>query len=257
MSKNSTGILAHDIEKAFNSVWHKGLVHKMLTLKLPRCITKLVLSFFSNRSFHVCVNGTNSKPYKIVAGVPQGSVLSPTLFNIFTSDLIISHCEKGMVADDTTIQFPARSPGKILKKINSARNYLTIDLNGNWNWTTLRRRRPSSLVEKLRNGSLRMKLLLLVSVEKAMRLLAVLYPLLNRKSKLNVPNELTVYTAIIRNTLLYACPVWKWVSKWSTISLVTFPVMSFIALLICRLSRSRLWKLLWTLKGNYRYRLTR
>lgn len=236
--KHSTGMLAFDIEKAFDSVWHKGLVHKMFTLKFPLYIIKLILSFLSKRSFQVSLNGTTSKSYNIVAGVPQGSVLSPTLYNIYTSDLTISRCEKGMFADDTTIQFSAKNPGKILNNLNSASKELSdycstwkIKLNDSKTKAAFFTRRKASrwypsdeitvLTSKISwDNSIKTLGLTLdktltfnkhidLSVEKALKLIAVLYPLLNWKSKLNTSNKLSVYKAIIRSTLLYACPVWN------------------------------------------------
>lgn len=103
-NKLSCGMLAFDVEKAFDSIWHKELVYKMFKLKFPLYITKMVQSFLFKRSFHVQVSGAKSKTYNIIARVPQGSVLSPTLFNIFTSDLVISKCMKGMFADLLTTQ---------------------------------------------------------------------------------------------------------------------------------------------------------
>lgn len=235
--KKSTGLLAFDIEKAFDSVWHKGLVHKMFKLKFPLYITKLIRSFLSKRSFQVSINGTNSKSYNIVAGVPQGSVLSPTLYNIFTSDLIIAHCEKGMFADDTTLQYSSKSPNKILKNLNSGSKELSdyclkwkIRLNDAKTKAAFFTKRkalrwyPSDEVTVLSsriswNNDIKTLGLTLdktltfnkhidLTIEKALKCLGALYPLLNRNSKLNVPNKLTVYNAIIRNTLLYACPVW-------------------------------------------------
>jgi len=235
--KLSTGMLAFDIEKAFDSVWHKGLVHKMFTLKFPLYIIKLILSFLSQRSFQVSLNGTSSKSYNIVAGVPQGSVLSPTLYNIFTSDLKISKCEKGMFADDTTMQLSAKRPDTILRNLNLASKELSdycstwkVKLNDSKTKAAFFTRRkaskwyPSDKVTVLNSkiswessiktlGVTFDKTLTFnkhtdLSIEKALKRLAALYPLLNRKSKLNVSNKLTVYKAVIRSTLLYACPVW-------------------------------------------------
>lgn len=67
------------------------------------------------RSFQVLLNRTDSKEYKILAGVPQGSVLSPTLYHLH---LTISLCKKGMYADGATVEVSAKSTAKIVKNIN-------------------------------------------------------------------------------------------------------------------------------------------
>lgn len=235
--KESTGMLTFDVEKAFDSVWHKGLLYKMTKLKFPMYITKLVQSFLHKRSFHVLINGSVSKTYNIIAGVPQGSVLSPILYNIFTSDLKITTCEKGMFADDTSVQNAGKNPKKILKNLNSASKQLSdycrkwkIKLNDDKTQAAFFTRRraakwyPSDKVSVLNSEiswndhiktlgvtldkSLTFQKHIDLTVDKSLRHFAALYPLLNRKSKLNVDNKTTIYKAIIRSTLLYACPVW-------------------------------------------------
>lgn len=236
--KESTGLLTFDIEKAFDSVWHGALLYKMLKQKFPMYLIKLIQSFLSNRSFAVSIQGASSRKYKILAGVPQGSVLSPTLYNLFTSDLNFSKCEKGMFADDTTIQFSSKNPTKIVKNLNLAckelSNYSTkwkIKLNhGKTKAAFFTRRKalkwyPTEKVCALNSKipwdnsiktlgltfdkTLTFKKHVDLTVDKALKLLAMLYPLLNHKSKLNQTNKLTVFKAIIRSTLLYACPVWN------------------------------------------------
>lgn len=67
-------------------------------------IVKLIKSFLEDRMFSVSVNGTLSTPKHILAGVPQGSVLSPTLYNLFIADMPIPlNCELALYADDTAL----------------------------------------------------------------------------------------------------------------------------------------------------------
>ncbi|GFW02622.1 probable RNA-directed DNA polymerase from transposon X-element [Trichonephila clavipes] len=69
-----------DIEKAFNRVWHTGLLFKLITYKIPPSLIFLINSYISDRSFTVKINRTYSQLKKINAGVAQGSILAPTLF---------------------------------------------------------------------------------------------------------------------------------------------------------------------------------
>ncbi|VVC27228.1 Reverse transcriptase domain [Cinara cedri] len=75
-----------DLTQAFDKVWHSGLEQKLKTLNLPAYLLKTITSFISNRSFQVRVETDFSQLHHIKAGVPQGSVLGPTLFNIYCNN---------------------------------------------------------------------------------------------------------------------------------------------------------------------------
>jgi retron-type reverse transcriptase len=75
-----------DIEKAFDTTWHSGLLYKLSKMEFSTNLIKLIGSFLSNRKFSVSVEGEMSTPREMQAGVPQGSVLSPTLFNMYIND---------------------------------------------------------------------------------------------------------------------------------------------------------------------------
>jgi exonuclease III len=76
-----------DVEKAFDKTWQEGVIFKMKQLEFPAQICKIVASYLENRTFKVKVEDKMSESRTIRAGVPQGSVLGPTLYNIFTSDI--------------------------------------------------------------------------------------------------------------------------------------------------------------------------
>ena len=96
-----------DVEKAFDSVWHNGLRHKLMTGDLPRKIVRLMSSFITNRMISVNINDEASDNVQLNAGTPQGSVLSPLLFLIYVSDLpidpLINQVKISQFADDLGI----------------------------------------------------------------------------------------------------------------------------------------------------------
>lgn len=86
-NKNMTGMICFDIEKAFDKVWHPGLIAKLCKAKINFRLINLLTSFLKNRTFQVKLNNSLSSKRPCRSGVPQGAVLSPTLANIFTHDI--------------------------------------------------------------------------------------------------------------------------------------------------------------------------
>ena len=93
-----------DISKVFDRVWHAGLLHKLKSYGISGQIFGLISSFLSNRRLQVVLDGKSSQEYPVIAGVPQGSILGPTLFllyiNDFPDDVI---CNIAIYANDTTL----------------------------------------------------------------------------------------------------------------------------------------------------------
>ena len=89
------------ISQAFDKVWHEGLLYKICEV-LPTNTHKLLKSYLTTRSFQVRSKGTLSVSKKVNAGVPQGSILGPILYIIYTSDMPTSALTyTSTFADDT------------------------------------------------------------------------------------------------------------------------------------------------------------
>ena len=96
--------MALDTSKAFDRVWHAGLLHKRKSYGISGQIFGLISSFLSNRRLRVVLDGKSSQEYPVNAGVPQGSILGPTLFLLYINDFpddVIS--DIAIYADDTSL----------------------------------------------------------------------------------------------------------------------------------------------------------
>ena len=100
----ATRAVALDISKAFERVWHAGLLHKLKSNGISGQIFGLISSLLSNRWLQVVRDGKSSQEYPVNAGVPQGSILGPAPFLLYINDLpddFISNI--AIYADDTTL----------------------------------------------------------------------------------------------------------------------------------------------------------
>ncbi|EFO87561.1 hypothetical protein CRE_05388 [Caenorhabditis remanei] len=96
-----------DFQRAFDTVPITKLIHKLQSFGISNKLIKWIDSCISNRKFQVMVNGTLSTERPVLSGVPQGSVLGPTLFllyiNCIGTEFISNHL---LFADDLKIYSP-------------------------------------------------------------------------------------------------------------------------------------------------------
>ena len=115
-----------DMSKAFDKVWHEGLIFKLEQNGIEGKLLNLFKNYLSNRKQRVVLNGMESKWGDIRAGVPQGSVLGPLLFLIYINDLedgIKSNVK--FFADDTSLFSIVEDPEASFEMLQHDLNLIT------------------------------------------------------------------------------------------------------------------------------------
>lgn len=110
-----------DLAKAFDTVDHDILIHKLSIYGICEMSLNWFRSFLSNRNQRCFVNGHLSEPETLKCGVPQGSILGPLLFLIYINDLpnCLKHSNPRMYADDTNLTTTGSSVVEISHSVNA------------------------------------------------------------------------------------------------------------------------------------------
>lgn len=239
----STGMVLLDIKSAFDSVWHNGLIFKMSRFNFPIEVIKIIQSFLSNRSFNVYLGNTYSQEINITAGCPQGSCLSPILYNIFTADIpTFPDCVTSIFADDTSILCSDAFATNVISSLQSALSELQNYFN-KWNilvnpektqaiYFTRKRKEcfiPQSPLQFLSHDihwednvkylgvvldtKLNFNHHIPYLINKINKFTRILYPLISRNSELNIENKKMIIKAIFHPIMFYGCAVWSTSAK--------------------------------------------
>ncbi|GBP67644.1 RNA-directed DNA polymerase from mobile element jockey [Eumeta japonica] len=228
-----------DIEKAFDRVWHSGLLYKLIENRIPPALVRTVASFLKDRDFYVSVEDATSDPRPIRAGVPQGSCLSPCLYAVYTDDIPtltdqLQHWEDVVLvlyADDSAYLASSRRADLAAAKLQRVLDLLP-DWLDRWRVAVNVTKTAALLTGKQRAMPTKLRLrghevewqtrvrYLGVQIDRSMRMAAqvdhvihqsraarsMLRPVL--RSHLLLRAKVALYKGYIRSRLTYAAPAW-------------------------------------------------
>ena len=222
-----------DVAQAFDRVWHKGLTYK-LTQYLPKQYSQILESYITDRYFRVKQEEAYSELKEIRAGVPQGSVLGPVLYLLYTCD--IPTIEIGTIAtfaDDTAILAVGETIEDATEKLQTSVNKIhewtrkwRIKLNEiksahvdftNKNVQHLpvflnNKQIPYSNSAKYLGITLDAKLRWRAHVKKKREELEIkykkMYWLIGRNANLQLHNKLLIYKQVLKPVWTYGIQLW-------------------------------------------------
>ena len=126
-------IICRDISKAFDKVWHAGMIYKILQQGLPIIYEKILSNYLNNRKVKIRDNNETGEDISIKSGVPQGGILSPTLFILYTADIpqTPEHTINIAYADDITQVVTHNGRGKKTLALKTQREIERINIYEN------------------------------------------------------------------------------------------------------------------------------
>lgn len=224
-----------DMAKAYDRVWHAGLLHKLKLFNIPLHLIQLLHSFLKDRTFRVKVSDKISSFHKIAAGVPQGSSLSPLLYSAYINDIpVIPKVTVALYADDTMFYTNDKNQKYaalcLQRQIDQTQTWLTkwrlrlntsktqaiifgnkcynslpkLKINGTQlDWSTNTKYLGITLDRKL---SMNTQVANMITRAKGAR--AALYPILRKKCPIPMTTKLAIFKIYIKPIILYAVEAW-------------------------------------------------
>ena len=227
-----------DYSKAFDSVSHKLLLHKIQSFGIHSNLLNWFEAYLTGREQRVVVDGVNSDWLPVISGVPQGSILGPLLFVLFINDMpsVAKHANVALFADDSKCykNISNTSDCKLLQTdLDALHNWsLTWDLNFHPSKcqviTMSRRINPVQFAYKMNGITLeKIDAIKDLGVDVSARLdwsnhVKHVVKKSNRKMGMimrsvgfNAPVKVTktLYTALVRDDLEYSSCLWSGTSK--------------------------------------------
>lgn len=236
-----------DVSQAFDKVWHQGLLYKLYnTLSYEWYL--ILKSYLVDRCFRVKVEDEYSDLKEIQAGVPQGSVLGPVLYLLYTRDIpVMANTTIATFADDTAVMAVAENVEDATNKIQNSVNKITnwtkkwrIKLNESKsvhvNFTNRKvvpvavtinsQRIPYANSAKYLGMNLDAKLRWKEHVKKKRQELNIklkkMQWLLGRHSQLSLHNKLLIYKQVLKPVWTYGVQLWGCTKKTNVKMIQTF-----------------------------------
>ena len=129
--KKDVRIVFCDVSKAFDKVWHQGILFKLKQLGINDVLLDWFRNYLLDRKQRVIIKGQQSDWGIIEAGVPQGSVLGPLLFIVYINDLAdVVNCNIKLFADDTCLYVTVDNK----QQIQNVTDSLNQDLDNVSSW---------------------------------------------------------------------------------------------------------------------------
>ncbi|BET01387.1 Retrotransposon protein [Nesidiocoris tenuis] len=237
-----------DIEKAFDRVWHEGLLFKVKPL-LSDSNYRLVQSYLTDRTFAVRVQGALSSSRFIRAGVPQGSVIGPMLYIAYAGDMPASpDLMTAQFADDAAFLATShrgyRAAGRLVEFYNELQEWAIkwkIRLNTSKShamvFSYLRYHvQPGLVMGRVAIPEVSKVRYLGITLDKRLTFrdhitetlqtcrhrLRSLRPLLSRDSPLSLSTKRVIYLVLLRPVWEYGCQIWGGASDSQIKRLQTF-----------------------------------
>jgi ribonuclease HI len=228
-----------DFSKAFDMVWKAGLLHKLRQMGIGGQIYCWIADFLTGRKIRVRVGAAISDSYEMVNGTPQGSIISPLLFNLMINDLptppLGMSIRPSIFADDSAAWKSSKNLALLCRHVQQHLDKV-IEWTSRWGFKLSEKKSVAVLFTKARNGVELAKQVVLeicgvaVKVEPQVKFLGVTYdqrltwkPHINNvvdktKKAFNLMRSvsgqswgasrmalLTIYKALIRSRLDYGC----------------------------------------------------
>ena len=102
-AREHTAALFVDVEKAYDSVWRDGLMCKLWDMGITGRMWSWIRDFLTERTGTINMSGVRAPEFKTDVGLPQGSVISPLLFNLYIAD-----CYEDLRCEKVNLQMMAR-----------------------------------------------------------------------------------------------------------------------------------------------------